>query len=98
MPGIWNGGTKNLTASGETATAATPIRINNIHVIGDGVAAPVITLKNNGTGGTIYVQQTGPATATGTTFEYGIHGHLFPLGAYVTFDGHTAAVTVNYSL
>lgn len=96
MPVMSSSGTQKLTAAGTIGVASTPVRIFSIHIIGDGTA-PVITLLNGGSGGTIYVKETGNATTNGKTINYGTKGQLFPSDCYCTFDVHTVSVTAAFS-
>lgn len=68
----------------------TPTRIFNMHLISTSTAS-VITISN-GQNGTVYIKETG-SISTGKTFDYGINGHSFPAGAYVTVDGNIVTAT-----
>lgn len=96
MTAIGSYGSKLVTADGELFTAGKPVRIFNMHILSGGTGA-IVALINNGASGTIYIKETGTAS-TGKTFDYGINGHLFPLGCYVDVDNNTTSVLINCSL
>lgn len=81
-----------LTASGAVGVAGKPKIIYGVHVISG--TASVVTLKNNGTTGTIYIKETGTAN-TGKTFIYP-EGFLFPTDCFYTADGNQTSVLVWY--
>ena len=83
-----------VTADGETISAGKPVRIFNIHIISSGGGAAVVSLKNSGAAGTIYIKETG-TVSTGKTFDYGLQGQLFPLGCYVDIDANTTSVLLS---
>lgn len=84
-------GTKIVTEDGEATAANTPTRIKTMHILSGGGGAAIVSLKNNGSSGTIYVTETG-TTSTGKTFYYGEDGILFPNGCYVDVDTNTTSV------
>jgi len=86
-------GTKILTADGEATAANIPTRVFSIHIISGGTAG-VVSLKNNGASGTIYVTETGSIN-TGKTIYFGTHGMLFPNGCYVDVDANTTSVLLS---
>lgn len=85
-------GTINVAASQTGVQLITPspqqspsVRIFNIHIIADS-SGSTVTITNGSGGTTIFSLK---ATAsTGTTFDFGINGHTFPLGAFITTDSH----------
>jgi len=86
-------GTVNVTASGEVTSAKTATRVKSIHIISTSGGASVVSLKNNGTSGTVFITETG-TVSTGKTFYYGEDGILFPSGCWAAFDGNTSSVAV----
>jgi hypothetical protein len=66
-------------------------RIFNIELI-SGSTASVLTVSN-GSGGTVFIKVTGIANQ-GANFDFGIAGHTFPLGAYITLDGNQTSATL----
>lgn len=86
-------GTKLITADGEATAAGVPTRVKCIHILSGGGGAAVVSLKNNGSGGTIYITETG-TVSTGKTFYYSEDGILFPNGCYVDVDANTTSVAV----
>lgn len=95
MTAIGSYGSKLLTADGEVGAAGQPVRIHNVHIISGGTAA-IVAFNNNGASGTLWIKETG-TISTGKTIDYGINGHLFPLGCYVDLDNNTTSVLVNYA-
>src|ERR1035437_9930054 len=87
-------GSAYLTASGAVGVAAKPKMVYGAHIISTGGGAGVLSLKNNGTGGTIYITGTG-TTSQGITFNFG-EGYFFPTDCYCTVDGNTTSVLVSY--
>lgn len=81
------------TASGELFAAGDKVRVFNMNVISGGTAT-VISLSNGGSGGTIWIKETG-TVSTGKTFDYGVNGHLFTNGCYLTVDGNTTSVLIS---
>lgn len=86
-------GTAYLTNSGQVGKAATPITVYAIHVISTSTAA-VVVLKDGGTGGTAYIQETG-TTSKGQTFNYS-EGFYFPDGCFYTADANQVSVLISY--
>ena len=82
-----------VTADGELISAGVPVRVLNMHIKSSGGGAAVVSLKNNGSSGTAWITETG-TVSTGKTFDYGIQGHLFPLGCYVDVDANTTSVLI----
>src|SRR5260221_13909815 len=82
-------GSKIMTTTGTVTAVTVPTRLYALHVI-SGTAAVVI-LKNNGTGGTAYVQATGTLN-TGATFTFGPLGFFFPQVLFYTADGNQTSV------
>lgn len=94
--GVSRHGSVRLTGSGAIGIAGKPKIIYGLHVIASGVTAPVVVVKDNGTGGTIYIQETGTGGAgVGKTFVYkeGMH---FPDDAFYTADGNQTSVVFSY--
>lgn len=97
-------GTVSITASGYilsttitdagSTTVNTPqgTRIFNIHLISGGTAS-VLNIAN-GQGGTNWLKLTCPVVSTGNTFDFGINGVFFPLGAYATVDGNIVTAQI----
>lgn len=85
-------GSTLLTGSGAVGVAGKPKVIYGLHVISG--TASVVILKNNGTGGTIYIKQTGTAN-TGATFVFP-EGFFFPTDCFYTADGNQTSVLVWY--
>jgi hypothetical protein len=79
-------------ASSSTVTIPTGTRIFNIHLI-SGATASVLNIAN-GQGGTNYLKLTCPVVSTGNTFDFGINGIFFPLGAYATVDGNIVTAQI----
>ena len=86
-------GTAYLTTSGQLGTVGYPITVYAIHIISGGTAS-VATIKNGGSGGTAYIQETG-TISKGQTFNYS-EGFYFPGGAYYTADGNQTSVLISY--
>jgi len=86
-------GSAYLTTSGAVGIAGKPKMIYSIHVISGGTVA-VVNLKNNGTGGTSYIQETG-VVSKGQTFNYS-EGFFFPTDCYYTADGNQTSVLISY--
>jgi hypothetical protein len=88
-------GSKNLTGSGSVTTL--PCRVYAVTATATSGGASSVTLKNNGTSGTLYDQIDISAASKNASKDYS-EGLLFPNGCYVTFDGNTSYVTVAYAL
>ena len=94
--GVSRHGSVLLTASGAIGIAGKPKIIYGFHVIAAGASAPVVVIKDNGTSGTIFIQETGTAgAAKGTSFDYG-EGFYFPDDAFYTADGNQTSVLFSY--
>lgn len=87
-------GSALITASGAVGVAGKPKIIYAAHILSTGGGAAVLTLKDNGTGGTIYITGTGTAS-TGATFNFG-EGYFFPDDCYCTIGANTTSVLVSY--
>lgn len=74
-------------------TAGKPIRLFNIHIVSG--TAGIVSIYNNGAGGTLYIKETGTAN-TGKTIDYGVNGKLFPNGCYVSPDANATSVLCTY--
>ncbi len=84
-------GTYQVTADGLAGPAAA-VRVNSIVVKSGGTAA-VVSIKNGGTGGTIYDQIDGTINqAVVRNYEGGM---VLPAGCYIDLDSNTTYVTVN---
>lgn len=91
----WNEyGTKLITADGESLSAGDRTRVKAMHILSGGGGAAVVSLKNNGASGTIYITETG-TVSTGKTFYYGEDGFIFPNGCYVDVDTNTTSVLLS---
>jgi hypothetical protein len=86
-------GTKLITADGEATSAAVPTRVQSVHILSGGGGAAVVSFKNNGSGGTTFLTETG-VVSTGKTIYYGMDGVLFPSGCYVDVDANTTSVAL----
>lgn len=86
-------GSAYLSASGAVGVAGKPKMIYSALLISTGTAG-ILSLKNNGTGGTLYVKATGTIN-TGVIFNFGA-GFFFPTDCYCTVDGNTTSVLVSY--
>lgn len=93
-------GTIYVTTSGYlTTTVIQPIGktvnlpdiVFNIHLI-SGSTASVLTISNGQTGN-VMIKITG-TISTGQTFDFGINGMTFPLGAYITVDGNIVSASI----
>lgn len=93
-------GTVNITANGylvQRTNATTGVVVNttcrvfNIHLVSSSTAS-VLTISN-GQSGSVYLKLTG-TISTGATFDFGVHGVLFPSGAYATVDGNIVSATI----
>jgi len=80
-------------AAGTTVNNPVSTRIFNIHLISGGTAS-VLNIAN-GQGGTNYLKLTCPVVSTGNTFDFGVNGVVFPLGAYATVDGNIVTAQIN---
>ena len=87
-------GSQLVTASAAIGIAGKPKIIYAIHIISAGTLS-VATIKNNGSGGTTYIAESGTANK-GVTFTYGL-GMFFPTDAYFTADGNLTSALVSYS-
>lgn len=87
-------GTFYTTADAEAVAAGVPVRVKMMHILSGAGGGAVVSLKNNGTSGTIYVTQTGTAS-TGVTFYYGEDGIKFPNGCFVDVDTNTTSVVLS---
>lgn len=86
-------GTKLITVDAEATVAGKPTRVKCIHILSGAGGGAVVSLKNNGSGGTVFVTETGTAS-TGKTFYYSEDGILFPQGCFVDVDTNTTSVAV----
>ena len=86
---------RQLTASGEIATAGKPVRIFSINAL-SGATAGVSTVKIGGSGGTTWLTLTCPTVSTSNHFEFGEAGIRFPTGAYWTKDANTTSIVATY--
>jgi hypothetical protein len=97
MASSWDAGDQLITADGVIGVSGKPIRLFNMHIIsGAGGGAIVSVRAGTVVGGTIQITETATAS-TGKTFDYGMHGHYFPTGAFVDVDTNTTSVLVSYS-
>lgn len=87
-------GSAYLTGSGTVGRAGKPKMVYAAHIISTGGGAAVLTLKDNGTGGTIYITNTG-IVSTGSTVNFG-EGYFFPDDCFCTFGANTTSVLVSY--
>ena len=87
-------GSKLITGDAELFSAGDQVRVFNIHILSSGGGAAVVSLKNGGAGGVVWITETG-TTSTGKTFEYGPQGHLFTNGCYVDVDTNTTSVLIS---
>jgi len=85
------------TADVQMVATGRQVRVFNMHIISAGTVA-VVDLKTGGSGGTIRIQQTGAAVSTGTNFNYGTEGVVFPSGLYVNVDANTTSVSITYAV
>lgn len=83
-----------VTADGELIAAGNTIRVFNIHILSGGGGGAVVSLKNGGASGTVWITETG-TTSTGKTFDYGINGLLFTNGCFVDVDANTTSVLLS---
>lgn len=60
-------------------------RIVHIHLISG--ATPSVIIVRNGQGGSILINEKGKSNK-GVDFDFGMWGVVFPLGAYITYDGN----------
>lgn len=86
-------GSKLLTASGNVGIAGKPKLVYAVHII-SGATAGVISLKNNGSSGTLYITGDG-VISKGLTVTYG-DGYFFPTDCYCTVDANTNSILVSY--
>lgn len=86
-------GTKLITADGELLGAGDRIRINTLHIICGAGGNGVVLLKSGGSGGTVWVSETGTASK-GVTFSYGESGIVLPNGCYVDIDANVVSVAI----
>lgn len=97
MASSWDAGDQLvLTVSGVLGTSGKPIRVYNINLISTGTASVIQLKSGTASGGTIWIQETG-TISTGKTFDYGVHGHYFPSGCFVTVDGNIVSAEISYS-
>lgn len=87
-------GSAYLTASGAVGRAGKPKMVYAAHIISTGGGGAVLTLKDNATGGTIYITGTG-TVSTGVTFNFG-EGFFFPTDCFCTIGANTTSVLVSY--
>lgn len=86
-------GSSYLTTSGAVGVASKPKMIYALTVI-SGATAAVVQLKNGGSSGTIYIQETGTINK-GVTFNYS-EGFFFPTDCFYTADGNQTSVLISY--
>jgi hypothetical protein len=86
-------GSAYLTASGSVGIAGKPKMIYSATII-SGATAGVLSLKDNGSSGTLYLAGTGTINQ-GVTFNYQ-EGFFFPHDCYCTVDANTTSVLVSY--
>lgn len=79
------------TINPSNKTVNSPDIIFNIHLISSSTAS-VLTISNGQTGN-VMIKVTG-IISTGATFDFGINGMTFPLGAYVTVDGNIVSASI----
>ena len=89
-------GSAFLTASGQIGVAGAPLTISAMHLISSSTAS-VGQIKAVGTGGTVYISETG-TLSQGVTFEFGTEGFYFPAGAYFTADANLVSVLISYDM
>ena len=82
-------------SDGELTAAGDVIRVFNIHVLASGTSTPIVTLRNGGLGGTIFLKETGTAS-TGKTIDYGVNGKLFTNGCYVSQSPVDGSVLITF--
>lgn len=87
-------GTAYFTTSGALGNGTSPVTVYAVHIISSGATAAVVTLKNGGSSGTIYMTETG-AGSKGVTANYS-EGFYFPAGGYYTADGNQTSVLISY--
>ena len=87
-------GTKYTAEDAQINDAGDVIRVYAMHIISGGTAG-IVSLKNGGASGTVYITEDGSANV-GETFVYGTHGVLFPDGCYIDVDANTTSVVVAY--
>lgn len=92
-----NGGTKQLTVSGEVGTAGKPIRVYSFSVLSGGTAG-TSTLKTNGSSGTTLYTYLCGTVSVDNYFPLGTKGMLFPQGCYWTKDTNSTDIKVNYEV
>lgn len=86
-------GSAYLTTSGQVGRAGKPKMIYTMTIISGGTAS-VAKLLNNGSSGTLYIQETG-TISQGKTFNYQ-EGFFFPNDCYYTEDGNQTSVLISY--
>lgn len=88
-------GSKRVTADGELNSAGDRLRVYMVHVISGAGGGAVVSLRNGGAAGDIWVTVTGTAS-TGITFDFGHNGIVFSNGCYVDVDANTTSVVASY--
>jgi hypothetical protein len=87
-------GTVRKTADGELLSGGERIRVYAMHLVSGAGGNSVVSLKNGGAAGDIWITCTGTAS-TGITFDFGHKGFVFTNGCYVDVDANTNSVLVS---
>lgn len=85
-----------ITSSRQAIATGTRVRVYNLH-LRSGTAANPLQLLSGGSGGTVYIEETGTAN-TGKTFDYGVEGHIFPDGVYATLASGNVSALISYKV
>ena len=89
-------GVTTLTASGDLGSPANrPVMVMGI-AVNSKASGGVVTLKNNGSSGTLQYTATGTANKT-VSPNFPGSGIYFPNGCYVTIDVNTNAAVISWT-
>lgn len=92
-----NSGSQKYTSTGAVGVANKPLSVYSLSWLSTGGGAGVVILGDGPTGATERFRATG-TTSQGTTVYFGANGKYFPNGCYLTVDGNTTYVDVDYSM
>lgn len=95
------GGSRKMTSSGllgaTSAVANNPVTVYGLSWLSTGGGAGVVILGDGPSGSVERFRSTG-TTSVGASIYFGTNGKYFPSGCYVTIDGNTTYVDVDYAI
>ena len=96
-----NSGSRRMTATGllgaTTGVQNNPVTVYSLSWLSSGGGAGVVIMGDGPSGAVERFRSTG-TTSQGATVYFGSNGKYFPNGCYVTIDGNTTYVDVDYSI